>query len=136
MPELNLLLLILVCLAVFFMLIWLNSKIIFGFYAACEVETTRRHLSNNKWKYYVDDEFTKMIFWKIKLFCLNHFGEFYSKAICTCPICMSSLHSFWIWIPIYSLMPFTWTLIYTHAIYILALAGLNKLIVSWKGIEL
>lgn len=66
----------------------------------------------------------------------HYLGVKISKAVCNCPPCMASLHSLIVWIPIYCFIDFTWGLIYVHIFYIFALSGLNKLIVSLKGIDL
>lgn len=74
------------------------------------------------------DEDSKNIFWFIKYYSKKWLGDYWSKPIASCPICMSSLHSLWIWIPIYIIMPFSFFLLCAHAFYMLALAGINKLI--------
>jgi len=98
----------------FILLVYINSKIIFGFYAA-----TR------------DGNILEVV---------QHLCDAYLpnaiKPICNCPVCMSSLHSLWIWLPAYVAIPFTWWLIYLHIAYIFALAGLNKIITSLRGIDL
>jgi hypothetical protein len=116
---------------------FLNCLQIIGFYTACYVDTEKRlrnlgyHSSPVlQFNYEVEDENSKMILWRVKLFCLNTFGEFWSKPICTCPACMASLHSFWIWIPIYLSYDFSFILVYIHIFYILVLCGLNKLVTS------
>jgi hypothetical protein len=122
-------------LLILFPFLILNCLQIIGFYTACDVETDRRLGEQYcdgtiKIKYIVENEDSKMILWRVKLFCLNTFGEFWSKPICTCPSCMASLHSFWIWIPIYLSYDFSFILVYIHIFYILVLCGLNKLVTS------
>lgn len=86
-------------------------------------------ISNVRQKETINKE-SKEIFWFIKYYSKKWLGDYWCNPIACCPVCMSSLHSAWGWIPIYSILPFTWWLIYIHAIYILALAGLNKLILT------
>lgn len=114
----------------FFPLLLLNCLWIIGFYVACDCETEKRFEQidvNTTKKYYIcTDEGSKMILWRIKLFCLNTFGEFYSKPICTCPPCMASIHSLWY----LAFMPFNLHFLALYPLYIVALCGLNYLVVK------
>jgi hypothetical protein len=71
-------------------------------------------------------EESKMALWWIKFQSLKHLGEFWSKPFCTCPPCMASLHSLWYWV----FLPFTTQYLIVYPIYILALCGMMKLIVT------
>jgi hypothetical protein len=103
--------------------LFINSLQIIGFYTATRFEYL--HGSET-----LIDEDSKMILWQVKWYANLFLGKFWSKPVCDCPPCMSGLHSLWIWIPIYYFMPFEFHLLYVHALYILALCGLNSLIVS------
>lgn len=65
-----------------------NIGFIWGFYLACRIEF---HSDERPDLGY--DKHSKNIFWKVKYFSLKYLGEFLAKPICTCPICMSSIHS-------------------------------------------
>lgn len=96
-----------------------NGLAILGFYTAVwyKQEDTEDH---------EPIEESKMALWKIKFLSLKYVGEFWSKPICTCPPCMSSLHSLWYWV----FVPWTIEYLIIYPFYILALCGLMKLIVT------
>lgn len=98
-----------------------NVLEIFGFFYATREE---------------DDDQGQQVLWWVKAASKKVLGEWWTKPVCGCSICMSSVHSFLFWIPIYILFPFSFMLIYAHALYILSLAGFNYVLTSWKGLEL
>jgi len=104
-----------------------NSLEIFGFHYACKFERDPR---NKVW------EDSKEILWFVKFYSEKWLGEKWSKPVCNCVICMASLHSLIIWIPIYIYLPFSFMLIYSHIIYVTALAGFNRIIAGLKALEL
>lgn len=69
-------------------------------------------------------EESKMALWKIKFLSLKYLGEFWSKPVCTCPPCMSSLHSLWYWL----FVPCTVQYLIIYPFYILAMCGMMKLV--------
>lgn len=129
----------------FCFLIWINSRQIFGFYYACKYEEVYEadkfldedtgHVLPRSSRIIPDPE-TKEILWFIKYYSKMWLGDKWTKPICGCPVCMSSLHSFWVWIPIYWTIQFTMQMLFVHAVYIMVLAGVNYLITSLKSLEL
>lgn len=71
----------------------------------------------------------KMIFWKLRYWSLKYVGEFLSKPLFTCPTCMASVHSFYIYWPVMLLSPFTLLQIaLIYPVYILVLAGVASVV--------
>lgn len=81
--------------------------------------------------YEENDDDSKMIFWKVREWSVETFGKFWSKPICTCPPCMASLHSTYIYFPvalsIFGAIPVVFL---AWPVYALALSGFVKLINS------
>lgn len=82
------------------------------------------------------EEKSKEILWFIKYYSEKWIGDKWTKPICGCVICMASLHSLLVWIPIYCMMEFHPVHLYFHAVYICALAGFNYLITSVRWLDL
>lgn len=70
---------------------------------------------------------SRMILWKFRRWAVSTFGEFWSKPICTCPPCMSSLHSTYIYFPALALLGAPAWVYFCWPLYALALAGQMKL---------
>ena len=104
----------------------INALVIFGFNKAtqfdyCHPEDTGDHCKNG-----VDMD-SRMILWKVRFYCLKYFGQFWSKPLVTCPPCMASFHSLYIY---WMVFPLTyWNLMY-YPLYVLILSGLVSLINS------
>ena len=79
----------------FFALLLFNSLYCIGFYKACSVE----FVYDDEPKRGVIPE-TKMILWWVKYLSVRYLGKFWSKPICTCPPCMASVHSLYVYIPL------------------------------------
>jgi len=63
----------------------------------------------------------KELLWFVQWYSRKWIGEWWSKPICTCPVCMSSLHSLYVFWFAYD---FTLYNLYLYALYVLALAGI------------
>ena len=104
----------------------INALVIFGFNKAtqfdyCHPEDTGYHCKNG-----IDMD-SRMILWKVRFYCLKYFGQFWSKPLVTCPPCMASFHSLYIY---WMVFPLTyWNLMY-YPLYVLILSGLVSLINS------
>lgn len=71
----------------------------------------------------VDGEvFNEQILWRIKYYAVKYLGDYWSKPFGGCLICMSALWS----VPVYF---YFFDSLYLYPIYILALAGLNRLLI-------
>jgi hypothetical protein len=106
------------CTGILFLII--NSLEIFGVYAATYYFEDMAGIDNN----------SKMLLWELRWYSNLLLGEKLTKPLFSCPTCMASFHSLIFWIPIYIIMPLSFMLFYTHFIYVFALAGLNRLILS------
>ena len=104
------------------LLLLINSLSIIGIYKA---------------GYYLTDkegepiEDTKMVLWKAKFYSLKYLGEFWSKPIITCPTCMASLHStyvFSLWSFMYGFEPIH---IIIYFIYVAALAAAVNVVANF-----
>jgi hypothetical protein len=101
----------------------LNAVGIWGFHIATEVD-------------FLDDEYpdhgivkdSKMILWWVKYWSVKKLGWFWSKPICTCPACMSSIHSTYFYAFFLYLVNFQTIWIAFYPMYILILAGINYFI--------
>ena len=76
------------------------------------------------------EEGSKMIFWFIRFYSLKYLGKFWSKPICTCPTCMASVHSTYVYAFFLFMVHFQIEWIVFYPIYILALAGLSSIVNS------
>lgn len=63
----------------------------------------------------------KMIFWKLRFWSIKFLGEFWSKPLFTCPTCMASVHSTYVF---WSFMPWTMASLCVYPLYILMLSGM------------
>jgi len=72
---------------------------------------------------------SKMIFWKISFYGQKHLPSWVYKPLFLCPICMSSIHSVYIYWGVYD---FTGYNMVVYACYVFALTGLNTYI--WNNI--
>lgn len=73
-------------------------------------------------------EDTKGILWKLKYWAIESLGDKWSKPVISCPPCMASLHSFyvfWLWAVNCGIEPFH---IYLYILYIPALSGMVHII--------
>lgn len=91
-----------------------NSFVIFGWYKCTYYEL-------NEFGYVIED--SKMVFWRLNYFCSKYISEWWMKPLFTCPICMASVHSTYVyWI----FMPQTFDSLIIYPVYVLALAGFNS----------
>ena len=109
-----------------FTVAFFNALVIFGInkatqYDVCHPEDSGEHCRNG-----VDMD-SRMILWKIRFYCLKWFGEFWSKPLITCPPCMASFHSLYIY---WSIFPVSRENVVFYPLYILSLSGLVSLINS------
>lgn len=77
------------------------------------------------------DKRGRMILWPLRFHILKNFGDKWSKPLITCPICMASVHStyiYFIFTPINQQHLIVETLIYV--LYIFTLAGMNAVLSS------
>jgi hypothetical protein len=100
----------------------LNSLWIWGLYIICNVEFLHEDPKMGV------DEDSKEIFWFVKVWVVKKVGLWYSKPIITCPVCMSSIHSAYFYLPFLFLTGFTWIGLLTWIPYMICLAGFQYLI--------
>lgn len=106
----------------FLLMFYANHLHIFGLWRAFHVE-------------FMNDENPKAgivkgsenIFSFITIWTVKTFGTFYSKPLTTCPICMASFHSTYIYWPMMLIVGFKPWMIPLWFIYMTCLAGLNWL---------
>lgn len=80
----------------------------------------------------IDMEYN-MILWWVRFYSLKYIGAKWSKPIITCPTCMASLHStYFYWLIVFPLSFNSEILpaLVIYPMYILALAGLNTILIS------
>jgi len=94
------------------LLLLLNLLVIVGF-----ERVTRYGLDVNR------KPMDKEALWFVRRYAKAWLGK-WSKPVCTCIVCMSSLHSVYIFWPVYG---FEWYNLYLYAVYVLALAGLTAI---------
>ena len=105
---------------------FINSLVIFGVNKAthfeyCHPDDTEEYCKNG-----IDLD-SRMILYRLRLWSLKHIGEFWSKPLFTCPPCMASVHSTYIY---WFAMPFNIQSLAIWPFYILMLSGLVSLINS------
>lgn len=101
----------------------LNALAIWGFHIATDVEMLDDDYPEHGYK-----NSSKMILWKVKVWSLKHLGYFWSKPVCLCPPCMSSLHSTYFYLFFLYLTGFSFQWILFYPMYVLVLTGLNYFI--------
>lgn len=102
----------------FFLL--LNSSAIFGFHIATNFDFIE---DGNETSGVVPH--SKMILWKVRYWCIENLGWFWSKPVCLCPPCMSSLHSLYFYPFFLTFVHFETKWILFWPVYVLILAGIN-----------
>lgn len=117
------------------LLMFFNALYIVGFYRACEYSYHPEAIAGIDFIPEGSDENgiieeSKMILWQVRHFCLNTFGDKWSKPVCTCISCMASLHSilpfcFYAYITDMS-HPVIWYIMYVPALSALAYFINNK----------
>lgn len=103
--------------------LFLNALAIWGFHIATDVKMMDDDYPEHG---YINS--SKMIFWKVKVWCLTNLGYFWSKPVCLCPPCMSSLHSTYFYAFFLYLNGFALQWIAFYPMYILILTGINYFI--------
>jgi len=99
----------------------INSLIIIGINKATHYEEETTYL-----KTIIID---KMIFWKVRFWFLKNLGEFWAKPFVTCPTCMASVHSTYVY---WLFMPFTIHSLILYVIYIPMLAGVTSIVNNYS----
>lgn len=117
--------------AQFLLLAFCNSLLIIGLFESVQFEVDEY----KKWKKPEElepgDFAYKMIFYKFALWARIKFGEFWSKPVITCCVCMSSLHSTYVFWPVwYLFMPHDLTHALAYLFYVPLLAGVTTVIVN------
>jgi hypothetical protein len=110
-----------------FALLFLNSIYIIGLHNAARFE----YVTSDAPEYGIIEN-SKMILWRVRLFCLKTFGKFYSKGLITCPPCMAGVHStyfYWLIVCFYCGYSSISALI-LYPLYVGALSGLIYVMVS------
>lgn len=75
---------------------------------------------------YIDQE-SKQLLWFVRYYAKKWLGDKWCKPVACCTICMSSLHSIWYWMILIK-FPFQWWMILIFLLYMVAMAGVQKLI--------
>jgi len=101
----------LLCLALF------NALVIVGINKATYYEQIKTKITD------------KMILWRLRYWAVNRFGEFWSKPLFTCPPCMASVHSTYIF---WAFMPFELTSLLIYIVYIPLLAGVTAIVNNYS----
>lgn len=105
---------------------FINALIIFGFNKATQFDYCHPDDTGDHCKDGVDMD-SRMILWRVRYFCLKYFGHFLSKPLVTCPPCMASFHSIYVY---WMVFPMTVSSLLYYPLYILLLSGLVSLINS------
>jgi hypothetical protein len=105
------------------LMLFINSMLIFGVYKLTDYEEEEIEKDGFKSTRITD----KMLFWYVRYWCVRRIGEKWSKPICTCQPCMSSLWSFpvfWLMMPInlHSLLFFPF--------YVVSLCSINAFLMK------
>lgn len=114
----------------FLILLLINALVIQGWFRASSFEWKPDVVMIDRSIYRVKNvaknEY-RMILWWLRLGCLRLFGTYYAKPFITCPTCMASVHSTYIFYLGYGIPqhPVEWVL---YAVYILSLSGLSTFI--------
>lgn len=110
------------------LLLWVNAFAIVGFYISTRYNVHPQGKKNEDGAdCYGIMKHDKMVLWFVRYYSLKWFGEWYSKPVCECVRCMSSLHS---------IIPFVTYCLYTghygallfYPFYILALITVVSLL--------
>lgn len=127
-----------------------NALIIYGLYSSARFDWKQEGNTVINYKTVKEsdvDPDSKMIFWRLHFYSLKFFGTWWSKPILTCPICMASIHSLYIYwfqhplsIRIYhnnfgTFMTLPPTLahdLYLYALHILMTAGVGAIIIQFQ----
>ena len=80
--------------AQFYALLLANSLYCLGLYKACSFEFAHEDHPEAG-----IIEGSKNFLWRVKYYSLKYLGPYWSKPICTCPPCMASIHSLYIYWP-------------------------------------
>lgn len=105
-------------------LAFVNAFIIIGWNRATMFEYERGVVNFVGDEPKVDEE-SKMALWKLRYWAIQNFGEFWSKPLFTCPTCMASVHSTYVY---WAYQPLTTDSILLYPLYILFLAGVTTFI--------
>lgn len=99
----------------------LNILWIWGFYFACKVEFLDEDHPENG---ILPD--SRNILWRIRYLAVKDFGWYWSKPICNCPPCMSSVHS----IPFFGILCYLngWGFALLWPLWVLSLTAVNYFI--------
>lgn len=113
-----------------FILALFNAIVIFGvnrasYFEYCHPEDTSEDCDCDR-----VDRSSKMVLYRFRLWSLQSLGEYWSKPLFTCPPCMASVHSLYVY---WLVMPFTTGCLLFYPLYILFLSGLVALIQSLTG---
>lgn len=73
------------------------------------------------------DNYSKMVLYKFRYYSIKYLGDFWSKPVITCPICMASLHSTYIY---WNAIDFSVQSLLLYPLYILFLSGMINVICS------
>jgi hypothetical protein len=114
----------------FFILAIFNSLLIIGLYNSsmydyCHPDDCLDHVESCDDK--CIDKYSKMILWRLRYYSVKILGEFWSKPIITCPKCMASFHSIYIYWMVVDFNLFT---LISYPLYVLFLSGMVTIICS------
>lgn len=116
---------------VFFVLLaFFNSLLIIGLYNSalydyCHPDDCLEHDQSCDDK--CIDKYSKMILYKFRYYAVKYLGEFWSKPVITCPVCMASIHSTYVY---WSIVEFSKQSLISYPFYILFLSGMVNIICS------
>lgn len=113
-----------------FLLALFNSLLIIGLYNSamydlCHPDDCLEHDESCDDK--CIDKYSKMVLYKFRYYSIHYFGHFWSKPIITCPVCMASLHSIYIYWLVFELNLLN---LICYPFYILFLSGMINVICS------
>lgn len=118
----------------YLILLVLNSWYIYGLWFSAQFDfrkDTMYIIENKNMKLSDVDRDSTMINWRLRYYSLKYFGEYWSKCIITCPPCMASVHSFYVY---WAVRPVQsqglLTEIVAYIAYAFALCGLNSMFIK------
>lgn len=115
-------------------LLILNSLYIYGLWFASEFDyrsDTHYAIDKSKAKVSDVDMDSAMVLWRLKFYSLKYIGDYWSKPIITCPMCMASVHSFYVYWAVRPMQSQGLLIeIFTYIGYAFALSGLNYMLLK------
>lgn len=115
-------------------LLILNSLYIYGLWFASQFDyrnDTQFAINQKNAKVSDVDMESTMILWRLRFYSLKYVGEYWSKCIITCPPCMASIHSFYVYWAVRPVMSQGLVIeVFAYIGYAFALSGINYMLLK------